>query len=654
MSTPPLLLAAAILLWGWLGEHLAIAVVLAAILEAPRVVRARFTLTDAQQRKVVDYDALAIFAAGALFAVGSGFPRAIVLFFEWLPVLLLPIALVQAYGTQGDIDLRVLFWSLRQRDARVPRSANVAYPYTLLWVIAASATGQRGLAFDVGIAVLLAWALWPVRARSRRAFAWAALVATACALGYAGGLGLRDLQLWLEGAAPEWLAGGGTKVNPYRGTTDIGRLGQLKMSDAIVLRVRSDEPLATPVLLHQASYNDYVGVNWLARGGTFAAVPRAAGGTWPLADRAGTRTLSIDEDARHGDPVLSLPAGATAVEGLAAKAVKRNPLGAVQAEAPPGFVAYRVRYDSAGANAQAPAKAELSIPEAERETLERVAREWGLLGLAPEAVIAEIRRRMLGGFRYATFQSAPPGRATPLSDFLLRSRSGHCEHFASATTLLLRAAGVPSRYATGYSLQEWSALEGAWIARERHSHAWSRAFIDGRWIDVDTTPPVWLELETEARPAWAGLGDRWAWLAYRASRWMSAAGPWERGAAFGFPFALVALALAWRARGWLRLPAAQAAPAKATATSAYGDSAFTPVARHLEAAGFPRGPAETVQEWVARVVPRLEGDGEELRRLAALHYRWRYDPEGGAVAGDLAAGAARWIAGRDVPGRQRG
>ena len=56
-------------------------------------------------------------------------------------------------------------------------------------------------------------------------------------------------------------------------------------------------------------------------------------------------------------------------------------------------------------------------------------------------------------FRYSTWQG--PGKLrstneTPLARFLLRTRSGHCEYFATATVLLLRQLGIPARYAVGY------------------------------------------------------------------------------------------------------------------------------------------------------------------------------------------------------------
>jgi hypothetical protein len=354
----------------------------------------------------------------------------------------------------------------------------------------------------------------------------------------------------------------------------------------------------------------------------------------------------VDELARHGDPVLALPRGTVAILDFASRSVKRNPLGAVQGETPPGFIAYRVGFDPDGADRDAPTAAELLVPAAERATLERVARQWGLGGLAPRAAVDAIRRRFLGDFAYSTFQKAAAGSATPLADFLLRTRAGHCEHFASATTLLLRAAGVPARYATGYSVQEFSALEGAWVARERHSHAWSRAFIDGKWVDVDATPPIWLEMETGERPAWSVLGDAWSWVRYRFARWFDAAGEREKTIAFGLPLALLALAFAWRATRALRAAAVRTGPAKAAPPPAdTAGSEFALVVRHLEARGLPRSPTETLREWIARIAPRVPGDLRELSRLAALHYRLRFDPAGlsGDERKDLASASARWV-----------
>ena len=576
----------------------------------------------------------------------SGFPKAVVLFFLWLPVVLLPLALLQAWGTGREIALQVLFWSMRGVKLREPATLNLGYPYLLLWLLAAAAAPARGPSFDIGLALLVAWALWPLRPDRRRVGAWVALLVVGLALGYGGSLALRDLQLWIETNAPEWIAGGGTRVNPYRGTTDIGRLGELKQSDAIVLRLRAEAPLATPLLLHRASYVEYTGRDWIARGGSFEKLAmEGSDQRWKLAAGTVRSSLSIDELAPGGDPVLSLPASAVEVASAGFSSLKGNPLGAVQGAAEPGYVRYRVGIDPDRVNRLEPTAADLRIPAAEEAVIRTVAREWGLEGLEGEAAVARLRQRFQSQFVYATFQEATARGTTPLGDFLEKSRAGHCEHFASATTLLLRAAGVPARYATGYSVQEWSDLERAWIARERHAHAWVRAWVAGRWIDVDTTPATWLSLETEERPAWSRLADAWSWARYRASRWFTDASAIERSLGIGLPLLLLAVVLAWRlARLWRR-PAPRSRPSSAPGKAGdFAGAAFLPVARHLEALGLPREPHETTREWIDRLAPRLLGDAQELRALAILHYRSRFDPRGLADGErqDFAARAARW------------
>lgn len=658
MNTPPLLIAAAILFWGWRGEHLALAALLAVAIEGARLVAGRLELAEAQQFRVADLSTGLAIAAGVAFVATTGFPGAVVLFFHWLPVLLLPLALMQAWGAEREIALQVLFWSMRRVPLRERSAVNLGYPYLLLWLLAASAAPDQGPGFDVGLALLVAWALWPLRPRRRAMATWAALVVVAACLGFGASLGLRSLQLWLETHAPEWIAGGGTKVNPYLATTDIGRLGELKQSDAIVLRVRADGPVRTPLLLHRASYVEYTGRDWIARGGSFETIAPIEGGRrWRIAPGEVQERLSVNERAPDGNPVLSLAAGAVEVDSPQLAALKGNPLGAFQGSADAGYVSYRmaVAADHAAAGSE-PTAADLRVPDRERAAIARVAQQWRLVGRDAPAVVAELRRRFLADFGYTTFQQAAARGATPLADFLERTRSGHCEHFASAATLLLREAGVPARYATGYSVQEWSELERAWIARERHAHAWVRAWVGGRWIDVDPTPPTWLALEAMERPAWSRVADAWSWLRYRVSRWAGEAGAAERAWLVGLPLALVLLLLAWRlSRLWRRPGAPAPADPVARVAGPYDDSPFLPVARHLEALGSPRRAQETTREWAARLAARWPGHAEELLRLAELHARARFDPRAMPLEEReaFADRARRWVrAARDEAARK--
>jgi transglutaminase-like putative cysteine protease len=75
-----------------------------------------------------------------------------------------------------------------------------------------------------------------------------------------------------------------------------------------------------------------------------------------------------------------------------------------------------------------------------------------------------------------------------LEQFLLETRTGYCEHFASAFSVLMRLAGIPSRVVTGYHGGEWNAQGDYLIIRQSDAHAWSEVWLpDSGWLRVDPT-----------------------------------------------------------------------------------------------------------------------------------------------------------------------
>jgi hypothetical protein len=76
----------------------------------------------------------------------------------------------------------------------------------------------------------------------------------------------------------------------------------------------------------------------------------------------------------------------------------------------------------------------------------------------------------------------------PFHDFFLNERAGYCFWFASATTLALRANGIPSRLVGGYLLNEQLA-DDLWLVRERDAHSWVEWQDEqGYWHTMDPTP----------------------------------------------------------------------------------------------------------------------------------------------------------------------
>ncbi len=78
-----------------------------------------------------------------------------------------------------------------------------------------------------------------------------------------------------------------------------------------------------------------------------------------------------------------------------------------------------------------------------------------------------------------------------VDDFLFTTRRGFCEHFASAFTMLARAAGIPARVVVGYHGGELNPLTGYLTIRQSDAHAWSEVWLEERgWVRVDPTAAV--------------------------------------------------------------------------------------------------------------------------------------------------------------------
>jgi protein-glutamine gamma-glutamyltransferase len=79
---------------------------------------------------------------------------------------------------------------------------------------------------------------------------------------------------------------------------------------------------------------------------------------------------------------------------------------------------------------------------------------------------------------------------TALEYFLFDRKEGHCEYFASAMVILLRAAGVPARLVNGFVGAEWHDWGNYLIVRQSHAHSWVEAYLPGvGWAVFDPTPP---------------------------------------------------------------------------------------------------------------------------------------------------------------------
>lgn len=99
-------------------------------------------------------------------------------------------------------------------------------------------------------------------------------------------------------------------------------------------------------------------------------------------------------------------------------------------------------------------------------------------------------------FDVADYSLNPPVRPAEedaVEYFLFDSGKGFCQHYASAGALLLRVMGIPTRYVTGYAVNEEAFVrqqDGSYQAKvlDSDAHAWVEIYVQNvGWMPVEMT-----------------------------------------------------------------------------------------------------------------------------------------------------------------------
>ncbi|MBX3021288.1 MAG: DUF3488 domain-containing transglutaminase family protein [Bdellovibrionales bacterium] len=93
-----------------------------------------------------------------------------------------------------------------------------------------------------------------------------------------------------------------------------------------------------------------------------------------------------------------------------------------------------------------------------------------------------------GGFAY----SMQPPPVSSVDEFLFKTRTGFCEHYAGTMATLLRHMDIPARVVVGFQGGTPSFLDNYITVRAQDAHAWVEYYDRGtrRWLRVDPTAQV--------------------------------------------------------------------------------------------------------------------------------------------------------------------
>jgi hypothetical protein len=287
------------------------------------------------------------------------------------------------------------------------------------------------------------------------------------------------------------------------------------------------------------------------------------------------------------------------------------------------------------------------------------ARRWSLRlapRIQPVPELAQTLESALRRFRY-TLDNPSGHAANPLADFLDRTQAGHCEYFASAMALMLRARGVPARVVNGYRLGPWIPEGGYFRVSQDQAHSWVEYWEAGRWLQADPTPTVPGETGSSNTPLktlsrWLdALSYRWERYVVRFSdldqqagftwiqaRWQGWEWRWKAPPPlFSWSVGLLVLAwVVWRTRGsWVPTPEG---PGRIRA--------LRPLLVRVRQTAPPR-PGETARAWLLRLADLRPERLTPLLQLADAVDVEAYGSGSRTTASTLAkAEAAAWRDGK--------
>ena len=625
MIAPLGLVGIALAAWGWAIGLPALGIGIGIAFEALRLMRLQVKLSDLAIARLLRITFIVVLGAFALSIAMLRAPQSLYAWLRWLPVFVLPIPFLQV--ACGGLHVGALRQSLRFGGAPLPPDARTwdgTHAYALCCLVAAGTAGAAEPWYYAAAASLIAWALI-ARMRERRV-AGVALIACATLLGLGVSTGLYRLQTqleeWGDELIDEMLM---NQSDPFRERTRIGDMGKIKLSDRILMRVVPEGPRPGEILLRDASFDRYRKGTWESSRTVLKPVARADD-RWRLRPTDGVARVVVRRSFPRGEGTLPLPPNTTSIAELEASTVETSDAGTVRARGIHGAVAMRIAYDTAPEDAVAVSGVDREVPEALQPVLEQIVAANGLRAASAADSVKAVYGFFARGFSYSLQLWSSHSRGAPrdLTEFLLDDHQGHCEYFATATVLLLRQAGIPARYVVGYSAQEFSALEKAFLVRNRHAHAWAVALVDGHWVTVDTTPATWAEQEAEAaRSPLGALFDVFSWAWEMAQRFWAATSVADMA---GVAAGIVVLALGpWLLR---RIPRRRPATARALALDRVR-SAWQELEARARASGHARLAGETVRQWMARLMREAPSAPwrAPLAELAADYYRCVFDPE---------------------------
>jgi protein-glutamine gamma-glutamyltransferase len=317
-------------------------------------------------------------------------------------------------------------------------------------------------------------------------------------------------------------------LSGFSDRVELGQLGTIKQSDAVVMRIRTNKPpseMPAELKWRGIAFDYFDGRAWKrtnlhqfsipTQGGYYKLETSTQDTNWlqqtffmeALSENvifAAHKVLAVSQDvgALRRDSTESLYTGTHPQKKLRYSAISDPIL------PNPGNMSDRLPIP----------------PEILRTYLQLPPEDPGVADLAKQATNAApnkyakaqaLEEYLRSHYRYSLALRGTPHSKDPLAMFLFDVRAGHCEYFASSMAIMLRQIGIPSRLVNGFRAGEYNRIGDSWTVRQYHAHSWVEAYFPPYgWTEFDPTPAEPEHSQSEFARLFSNLTDAidlWWW-----------------------------------------------------------------------------------------------------------------------------------------------
>ncbi|MNW38726.1 Protein-glutamine gamma-glutamyltransferase [compost metagenome] len=132
----------------------------------------------------------------------------------------------------------------------------------------------------------------------------------------------------------------------------------------------------------------------------------------------------------------------------------------------------------------------LQLPEKLPDRVRKLGIDLAEQGENRYEAVLEVMSYLKGNYTYSLDSARPSQRKDFVDSFLFEQKSGYCDHFSTSMTVLLRSAGIPSRWVKGFAPGDPVSESGnRYVISYADAHAWVEVYFPGiGWVPFDPTP----------------------------------------------------------------------------------------------------------------------------------------------------------------------